>query len=273
MEYIINGVVKYNSSDGTLFCLDKPMEMLTLTRLSSELLLFLIKNNGTSVSRDSILNELWEKKGLNASSNNLNNYISILRKALTQYGCPDLIATIPKYGFSFEAEITPVTHEQMSENQESEPIRPLAITDAKRPVKVNQKSGHNLKPVWVKSKPAVAALLLCTLAILCLPSLYSYLSLQSLRTEIFSIDQCRFYLLGDKSKNMDKFVIMEKIRTTINKEKLNCNIQANLYYYSIDRLDLTGRQLFNQTIAYCPKNNHVQCNNYYLSDKETENEN
>lgn len=64
MKFMINGAVQYNSSDGTLLCLDSHMDMLTLTRLSSELLLLLINNNGTSISRDAILFELWEKEAL-----------------------------------------------------------------------------------------------------------------------------------------------------------------------------------------------------------------
>lgn len=62
MEYIINGNVRYNSSDGTLFCPDNNIDMITLTRVTSELLLLLIKNNGAPLSRDTILSELWEKE-------------------------------------------------------------------------------------------------------------------------------------------------------------------------------------------------------------------
>lgn len=270
MKFMINGAVQYNASDGTLLCLDNHMDMLTLTRLNSELLLFLINNNGISISRDAILYELWEKRGLSASSNNLNNYVSMLRKALAQCGYPGLITTIPKYGFLFEAEITVVIDEHESEKPESEPIS-SPVADTIEPVNGDKIIGHGLKSYLAKRKLTMA-LLFGGLTILFLPSLYNVLRLQSLRTEIFSMDQCRFYLLGDESKNINRSVVIEKVKSTIRRKNLNCNVQANVYYHYTDRLEVDGRQLFNQTIAYCPYDNNVQCRNYYLFDNEIKNE-
>lgn len=79
MKYIINGDLQYNSVDGTLYLSDHSIDMITLNRVTSELLLLLLNNNSVPLGRNTILNELWLKRGLNASSNNLNNYISILR--------------------------------------------------------------------------------------------------------------------------------------------------------------------------------------------------
>lgn len=62
MEYVINNYVNFNSSDGTLFCQDDSIDMITLNRVSNELLLLFIQNVGVPISRDKLLNELWEKK-------------------------------------------------------------------------------------------------------------------------------------------------------------------------------------------------------------------
>lgn len=270
MKFMINGAVQYNSSDGTLLCLDSHMDMLTLTRLSSELLLFLINNNGISISRDAILFELWEKRGLSASSNNLNNYVSMLRKALAQCGYPDLITTIPKYGFLFDAEITVVIDERGSEKPESESIS-SSVADAVDPVKADKIIDHGLKSCLAKRKLTMA-LLLVGLMTLFLPNIYNVLRLHSLRTEIFSMDQCRFYLLGDESKRINRSFIIGKIKSTITRKNLSCNIKANVYYFYAERIEIDGRQLVNQTIAYCPYSNKVQCKNYYLYDHEIKNE-
>ncbi|WP_199063916.1 winged helix-turn-helix domain-containing protein [Serratia sp. ASV30] len=104
MKYTINKMVVYNSSDGTLLSIDDAIGMITLTRVTSELLLLLIKKNNIPINRDTILSELWDKKGLSSSSNNLNNYVSMLRKALAQCGCLDYNTTLPKYGLIFNAE-------------------------------------------------------------------------------------------------------------------------------------------------------------------------
>lgn len=266
MDYIINGVVKFNSSDGTLFCLDSSMDMLTLTRVSSELLLLLIKSNGTSISRDAILNELWEKRGLSASSNNLNNYVSMLRKALAQVGCPDLITTIPKYGFLFEAEITTFADDEENESRVHEHINPSTETDTTLPDRINNTFSHSLRPLSTRRKISMG-LLLSALATLYLPGLYHYLTLRSIRTEIFKVDQCRLYILGDTSKIMDRANVIEKTKDIIHHYELNCKTPVTLYYSVIDRPKMAGREFFNQTVSYCPDNNHIQCENYYLSDK------
>lgn len=106
MRYLINSMVVFNPADYTLISNDKSVDMLTLSRISGELLQLFIIHNDAPLSRDAILFELWEKRGLNASSNNLNNYVSMLRKALMQCGCEGLITTIPKHGFIFSADVT-----------------------------------------------------------------------------------------------------------------------------------------------------------------------
>lgn len=105
MNFNINEVVIYDSESAILFPFDKSNDMVTLTRISNDLLFLFVKNNNVSLRRDYILNELWEKRGLSASSNNLNNYVSMLRKALEKFGLVGLITTIPKFGFIFEADI------------------------------------------------------------------------------------------------------------------------------------------------------------------------
>lgn len=105
MEYLINHSVKFNPVDCTLFSPGFTVDMITITRLSSDLLVLFVENNQVPLSRETILNKLWENRGLSASSNNLNNYVSILRKVMKQCGSPGVITTIPKYGFLFNAEV------------------------------------------------------------------------------------------------------------------------------------------------------------------------
>ncbi|MGU9760799.1 winged helix-turn-helix domain-containing protein (plasmid) [Serratia marcescens] len=111
MNYIINERVRYNPSDGTFSCVDNHVDTLSLGRVANELFLLFITNNGVALRREDILNEIWEKKGFIASSNNLNNYVSLLRKMLYQFGLSELITTIPKYGFVFEADVVLIFEE------------------------------------------------------------------------------------------------------------------------------------------------------------------
>lgn len=274
MEYIINGNVRYNSSDGTLFCPDNNIDMITLTRVTSELLLLMIKNNGAPLSRDTILSELWEKRGLTASSNNLNNYVSMLRKALAQCGYPDLIVTIPKHGFLFEADIA-----EMDENNR------LPRTDLKS-VDLTQRhaaalplssaiSSHHKKSLYglLKGRVAVIILFFAVLMMLFSPGIYNYFRLQSFRTQLSSIDKCRFYLMDDTTRRMDRSNTVSAIKMIINNEKLKCDSPANVYYFADKKIDSSGHVIMTDMLSYCPYDSHAPCENYYVSKHENKDEN
>ncbi|WP_145520149.1 winged helix-turn-helix domain-containing protein [Yersinia mollaretii] len=274
MEYIINGNVKYNSSDGTLFCPDNNIDMITLTRVTSELLLLLIKNNGAPLSRDTILSELWEKRGLTASSNNLNNYVSMLRKALAQCGCPNLIVTIPKHGFLFEADIT-----EMDENNRRPRTDPKSVEltqhhEVELPL-ASAISGHHKKSLsgLLKGRVVMVALFITVLILLFSPSIYNYFRLQSLRTLLFNIDQCRIYLMDDTTRRMDSSNTISTIKMIIDTGKLKCDSPTNVYYFADKKMDSSGHIIMTDMLSYCPYDSHVPCENYYLSKHENKDEN
>ncbi|MDU7867064.1 MAG: winged helix-turn-helix domain-containing protein, partial [Pantoea sp.] len=59
----------------------------------------LLQKNNEQLSRNEILEKVWEQYGLVASNHNLNRNVSILRKTLQELGLSDIIETIPKQGF------------------------------------------------------------------------------------------------------------------------------------------------------------------------------
>ncbi|CNE49208.1 winged helix-turn-helix domain-containing protein [Yersinia kristensenii] len=269
MEYIINGNIKYNSSDGTLFCPDNSLDMITLTRVTSELLLLLIKNNGVPLSRDTILSEIWEKRGLSASSNNLNNYVSMLRKALAQCGCPDLITTIPKHGFLFEAEIVAIgQHAQLPEEQNKKKVTQNGALEF-------EISTH--RKIYLSSlfnRKLMAIIIVFSLLVIFLsPSLYNHFRSQSLRTELFSLDNCRFYLMDDTTRRMDSGNTISIIKMIIKNEKLQCDSPANVYYFADKKIDSAGQTIETDLLSYCPYDSKAPCENYYLSKHESKDEN
>lgn len=67
------------------------------TRLFSEIL-----KHPSGVTRSYLLEKVWSEHGLTPSSNNLNNHMSVLRKAIFSVtGTEDYIITLPKKGFVF----------------------------------------------------------------------------------------------------------------------------------------------------------------------------
>lgn len=273
MKYIINGVVKYNPSTDTLHSLDNRVDLITLARSTSELFLLLLNHNGTPLSRESILNELWEKRGLSASSNNLNNYVSMLRKALLQCGCPDLITTIPKYGFLFEAEVvTVVENDSIPEEKQPTKNSHLEVPEVLTNHQVLQKRSYRPR-FFMSRKAKVIAIMLSLLVIYFSPGIYNHSRLQSVRTEVFRLDQCHFYITDDKTRRMDNISIINSIKVIAKNEKLDCKRQANVYYFADKKLDASGHVIMSDLLSYCPFNSNAPCDNYYLSTHENQDEN
>lgn len=104
MTYIIDGSIAYNSDDCTLSHIPT-QESLSLSISSGRLFECLLKSEGEILARDTLLTEVWDKYGLRGSNSNLNQYLSILRRALAAYGCENLIITIPKVGIRLNSEI------------------------------------------------------------------------------------------------------------------------------------------------------------------------
>lgn len=157
MIYIIDDQVTYNSDDCTLSHIPT-QETLSLSISSGRLFEQLLNSQGEILARETLLTEVWDKYGLRGSNSNLNQYLSILRRALAAYGCENLIITIPKIGIrlntdiKIERESSPafvVTEVQSDEepaesavsSQDSPAIRP----DTVMADKVVKKSGLNVR--------------------------------------------------------------------------------------------------------------------------------
>ena len=89
------------------FCLDPARRLLTrngeqidLSPKAFELLLTLIENHGRVLSKDELLDKVWD--GQFVEENNLAQNISLLRKALGE----SFIQTIPKRGYRFVADVS-----------------------------------------------------------------------------------------------------------------------------------------------------------------------
>jgi len=71
------------------------------------LLLFFIEHRGEIVTRDAIFQAVWERYGLHSTNNTLNQYISLLRRTMTDHGLgAQVIKTIPKTGFIFSRDLS-----------------------------------------------------------------------------------------------------------------------------------------------------------------------
>jgi DNA-binding winged helix-turn-helix (wHTH) protein len=105
MKYLIDRLVVFNTDDGTLH-LPSSEDVVRLALPAARLLETFLSSEGRELTREYLLETVWDKHGLHASGNNLNQYISILRRNLSLLGCHELIITLPKLGFRLNAAIS-----------------------------------------------------------------------------------------------------------------------------------------------------------------------
>ncbi|MFI8416991.1 transcriptional regulator [Serratia sp. NPDC078593] len=126
MFYIINKTIKYSPSNRVLSLLEEEENSVVLSNQGSRLLMELIKNSNSCLSREYMLKHVWEDFGLTPSNNNLYAAVSEIRKAFSALGMTEkVITTIPKTGFEFNCSIetfensTPAIQKKLSQTKEN----------------------------------------------------------------------------------------------------------------------------------------------------------
>lgn len=97
MHYTVNKSIIYNPADGSLTHIESG-DLITLPLPAQRLLQILLDSEGKLISREDLLSKVWEQYGLNGSGNNLNQYLSIIRRSFSSFGCEWFIETIPRVG-------------------------------------------------------------------------------------------------------------------------------------------------------------------------------
>lgn len=103
MVYLIDMRIKYRPEDGAMWLQDDESSLIVLTVIMNRLLSYLLEHRGQVVTRDGLLENVWDLHGLRSSGHTLNKYISELRKQFRNFGVTtECITTIPRIGFMFE---------------------------------------------------------------------------------------------------------------------------------------------------------------------------
>ena len=97
VRYTVNTSIIYNPADGNLQHIEGG-DLIALPLPAQRLLQILLDSEGELISREDLLKKVWDQYGLNGSGNNLNQYLSIIRRSFTKLGCEAFIETIPRVG-------------------------------------------------------------------------------------------------------------------------------------------------------------------------------
>ncbi|MDW8847663.1 winged helix-turn-helix domain-containing protein [Erwinia sp. MMLR14_017] len=265
MIYIIDGTIAYNSEDCSLSHLPT-QESLSLSISSGRLFERLLNSAGEILPRDTLLTEVWDKYGLRGSNSNLNQYLSILRRALAAYGCENLIITIPKVGIRLNTEI-PV---------EREPGPTELIPEATPVIASNQ---QNDSPISVPTEtkrpergwPGTWLLLSLLMALLSVSAGWYYLKLNASEQEISPVSAtlpggCSVVFLEglnvSESQKLDKQILQ-----MLSENHQTCDSSRRLYF---DKNTAFSSQNYGRTtLSSCKLNDRgqvISCDNFYYLD-------
>lgn len=99
MRFDIEGFITFDTEDASLVNL-LTGDCVELSQTSTRLLAELLNHRGDILSRNEIFQSVFDKYGARASNSNLNQYISTLRRNLSDLGVEkEIIVTVPRIGF------------------------------------------------------------------------------------------------------------------------------------------------------------------------------
>ena len=106
MVYLIDKRIKYRTEDGSIWPLGDEESTVILTLTMNRLLACLLNRHGQVLTRNELLDDVWDAHGLRSSNHTLNKYISELRKCFSRLGISaECITTVPRVGFMFSRNI------------------------------------------------------------------------------------------------------------------------------------------------------------------------
>lgn len=246
MIFIINEDILFNEDEGTLSHIDNVDNKIVLLKPTSRLLSLFIRNNDKLLLRERLLNEVWVEHGLKASNNNLNNYISGLRKVLAQFGVEEIIITYPRQGFKFSAKYI---HEKNDTSKEYKTETEVSSTSP--PVSNQLDMRRSLRR------------LIMVLATCLVPFAMIVLYQNSTRINIYPLgsdENCHIYSMKPGSGNL------AEIKKTIRNAGFSCKNRADIYYY--DNIRNEGDDHNETWVTYCPRANNSPCINNYIDNNQ-----
>ncbi|WP_249337073.1 winged helix-turn-helix domain-containing protein [Serratia plymuthica] len=231
--------------------IDDANNKIALLKPASRLLSLFIRNNNKLLLRERLLNEVWVEHGLKASNNNLNNYVSGLRKSLAQCGAEEIIITYPRQGFKFSAknihEVN-VNQEISSDGERCEP----EIIFTPPPQKSDTSMWHAIQRLIM-----IAATCLVPFAAIVLYQ-------NSTRINVYPLgnyQHCKIYSMTLGSGNI------EKVKRMIKQAGLSCQQRADVYYYN--NILNESSQRYEEQITFCPRDTRNPCINNYKDHNES----
>lgn len=98
-QYLTCGLISIDKSRMTVFCKE---EEITVSQAEYQLLLLLMENKGKTITRERLLQEIWDNNGNYVNDNTLTVTMKRLREKLHQPSC---LKTIRSFGYRMEDDV------------------------------------------------------------------------------------------------------------------------------------------------------------------------
>ncbi|WP_411753033.1 winged helix-turn-helix domain-containing protein [Serratia sp. (in: enterobacteria)] len=297
MIYVINNRIYFNYTENRVW--SDEVNQIIIPRFSSEILALFLANNDKALSRDFMLTEVWEARALNGSNNNLNNYVSILRRKLSLLGGDNLIITIPKYGFSFTAdsiekiacdilqsddavnEYETGSNEDVMTNHEDVHLPNDEVSAPEKAKESTMVAEHSapvrysiFHPIFQKIT-LIKMLIVSIIAIIfslilfhvfCIGSHFT--SSDLVVTKIKDIGLCQTFVINESVQAIRREDLIAGAERIIIENDINCAQYAKIYYSKTRKRDIAGGRVKRDTLSYCPDVPHHYCENFYYSENK-----
>lgn len=265
MKYLINHSVLFDTLEYQLSLANDPSTLIRLSNTSGRVLAALISSHGEgqTVSREWLFEIVWSNHGLQPSNGNLNQQISLIRKALVSLGLDNsAIVTVPKRGLKLNDQLIINDLEEAS-------FSPAAITihDEKRqaPPPSDPIRGQR---IWKKSRLADITLAISLMVTLLMSYVY-FISIDKqpllFLDQVGTCDVYTFRPVVERERELMITILKQSMKGNIAK----CN-SNNLVLFSHNIVaNSRVREKINQRIflAKCEKDakgNLAHCLSFYF---------
>ncbi|MBE3285221.1 winged helix-turn-helix domain-containing protein [Enterobacter cloacae complex sp. P31C] len=266
MVFVIDNRVFYRSEDGAIWPSGDEGSTVILTLTMNRLLACLLEKHGQVLTRNELLDSVWDAHGLRSSSHTLNKYISELRKNFVQFGIvEECITTVPRVGFMFNSDVEVRVLTQPTNEAEFR-----SEDDKNGTQKVKQRSSRRI--IYSKLPVALALLVVLISATLItlgvrIPS-KDLTHVKELKTYfLFNYGTCPVYTVQRNSASLSEqkkelFIALAKEHT------IDC-LEGTSFLYQVSESYLYGNK-GRAFISRCTSRNdeYISCLNNYWSGYE-----
>ncbi|KLV04338.1 transcriptional regulator [Photobacterium ganghwense] len=273
MKYKINDFLFYDVTDATLSLNDSGVSDTQLSITANALLYFLIQHPGI-ITRDEVMKKVWDDNGLTSSNGNLNQYLSMLRKAFRFYDIDNIVVSVPRGRIEInpdlvieivdDCQLHPLIQQEEEDGTATEqPVSPLLSPSPKK----QPLFGEDLPPQTEEQEKnwlMASAVLFTGALVLLWTAIISERSINILQLNQVQNSVCELFSTEKMINDEMQQSYNHSFTAVTNALGIECNKERRFVFYYGDKFQNKG--LGRTFLAQCAKNEnnpYAYCDNYF----------